>query len=93
VTEIHNHIMEGNVAKMRRVDSIPVPDGGSVTLQPGGYHIMLMDLKGPLKAGDTVKLKLKFEKAGEMEVDAKVQPIGASKSKAGMDAGAHMQKH
>ena len=80
--EIHNHIMEGDIAKMRRVDFVPVPDGGSVTLEPGGYHIMLMDLKNQLKAGDTIKLKLKLEKAGEIEVDATVRPIGARKSKA-----------
>lgn len=88
--EIHNHIMEGDIAKMRRVDFVPVPDGGSVTMEPGGYHVMLMDLKGQLKAGETIKLRLKFEKAGEMEVDAKVQPIGARKSKA--DHGPH-NKH
>ncbi len=77
VTEIHNHIMDGNIARMRRVDAIPVPAGGGIVMQPGGYHIMLMELKGPLKAGDTFKLKLTFEKSGEIEVDAKVRPIGS----------------
>jgi periplasmic copper chaperone A len=75
--ELHNHIMEGNVAKMRRVDAIAVPGGKSVLLKPGGYHIMLMDLKQPLKQGDTIKLTLQFEKAGDIEVEASVEPIGA----------------
>jgi len=86
--EIHNHIMEGNVARMRRVDGVPVPAGGTAVLAPGGYHVMLMDLKGPLKEGESVKLKLGFEKAGELEVEAKVRPLGASGAKSGDGAGA-----
>lgn len=86
VVEIHNHIMEGGVARMRRVEAIPVPAGGSVALAPGGYHVMLMELKSPLKAGDSIRLKLRFEKAGEIEVEAKVRPIGAP---AGKGSGSH----
>ena len=48
-----------------------------MVLKPGGYHIMLMDLKQPLKEGDLLKLTLVFEKAGEIEVEATVEPIGA----------------
>jgi copper(I)-binding protein len=76
--EIHNHIMEGGVAKMRRVDGIAVSGGASVALKPGGYHLMLMDLKGPLKEGDRFKLTLGFEKAGEIEVEGNVLSIGAA---------------
>lgn len=75
--EIHNHIMEGGIARMRRVEAIAVAGGKSVVLSPGGYHVMLMDLKQPLKEGDLLKLTLVFEKAGEIEVDATVEPIGA----------------
>jgi len=75
--EIHNHIMDGGIARMRRVDAIAVAGGISVVLAPGGYHVMLMDLKQPLKQGDLLKLTLVFEKAGEVEVDATVEPIGA----------------
>jgi periplasmic copper chaperone A len=75
--EIHNHIMEGNIARMRRVEAIPVAGGKSVVLEPSGYHVMLMDLKQPLKEGDLIKLTLVFERAGEIEVDATVEPIGA----------------
>ena len=75
--ELHNHIMENGIARMRRVDAIAVPAGKSVTLKPGGYHLMLTDLKAPLKEGDLLKLTLVFEKAGEIEVEATVEPLGA----------------
>jgi copper(I)-binding protein len=75
--ELHNHIMEKGIARMRRVDAIAVPAGKSVVLKPGGYHLMLTDLKAPLKEGDLLKLTLVFEKAGEIEVEATVEPLGA----------------
>jgi periplasmic copper chaperone A len=75
--ELHSHIMEGGVARMRRVDAIAIGAGKSVVLAPGGYHVMLMDLKQPLKEGDLLKLTLVFEKAGEIEIEATVEPIGA----------------
>jgi periplasmic copper chaperone A len=75
--ELHTHIMEGGIAKMRRVDAIPIKAGTSMVLKPSGYHLMLTDLKAPLKQGDLVKLILVFEKAGEIEVEATVEPIGA----------------
>jgi len=76
--EIHNHIMEGGIARMRRVEAIAVAGGKSVVLGPGGYHVMLMDLKQPLKEGDLLKLTLVFEKAGEINVEATVEPMGAT---------------
>jgi copper(I)-binding protein len=85
--ELHTHIMDGSVARMRRVDAIEVPAGGSVSLRPGGFHIMLMNLKGQLNAGDSFQLKLVFEKAGSIDVDVKVQPIG------GGSAGGGHHKH
>ena len=98
--EIHNHIMEGGIARMRRVDAIPIAGGSSVVLGPGGYHVMLIDLKQPLKEGDLLKLTLVFEKAGEIEVDATVEPVGAMgphgfdhQPGAGKGAGAHEHKH
>lgn len=75
--EVHTHIMEGDVMKMRRVESLDVEKGGSRLLKPMGDHIMLMDLKGPLKEGDTVKLTLTFEKAGDVAVEAPVEAAGA----------------
>jgi periplasmic copper chaperone A len=76
--ELHNHIMEGGIARMRRVDAIRLAAGTSVVLKPGGYHVMLMDLNQPLKEGDLLKMTLVFEKAGEIEVEATVEPMGAT---------------
>lgn len=76
--ELHNHIMEGGIARMRSVDGIAVRAGRSVVLKPGGYHVMLMGLMGPLKEGDLLKLTLVFENAGEIEVDATLEPVGAT---------------
>ena len=75
--EIHEHINEGGVMKMRRVDGSAVPGGASVMLKPGGYHLMLMDLKQPLKQGDKLRLTLTFEKAGTLAVEGPVAPLGA----------------
>ena len=69
ITELHETV-EG---KMRRVKAIEVPAGGKVELKPGGLHIMLINLKKPLKEGDKVELTLKFEKAGEIKVQAPVR--------------------
>jgi len=90
--EIHTHVMEGGVARMRRVDAIEVAGGKSAMLQPGGYHIMLIDLKQPLKQGDRLKLTLVFETAGEIEVDATVEPIGAM-GPGGKKSGGSHHKH
>jgi periplasmic copper chaperone A len=94
--ELHNHVMEGGIARMRRVDAIAVPGGTSVVLRPSGYHLMLTNLKAPLKEGDLVKITLVFEKAGAIELEATVEPIGATgphgfdaQPKTGAPAGAH----
>jgi periplasmic copper chaperone A len=63
--------------RMRRVEALPLPPGWSRVLGPSGDHVMLFDLKRPLKEGDLVKLTLVFEEAGEIEVDASVEPLGA----------------
>lgn len=74
--ELHTHIMDGNVMKMRAVDAVPVPPGRTA-LSPGGYHIMLLGLKAPLKEGERFALKLTFEKAGTVEVTVTVGKPGA----------------
>jgi len=58
---------------MRQVEGIDIPAGGEVMLEPGGFHIMLFDLAGPLTVGDTVPVTLTFEQAGEVKVDAEVR--------------------
>lgn len=75
-TEIHTNINDDGVMKMRRVDGIDVPPGGSVTFKPGGYHVMFMGLDKPLKEGDKFPLTLTFEKAGDVTVEIEVKAIG-----------------
>lgn len=76
--ELHNHTMQDGVMRMRPVPSVDVPAGGSVTLEPGGYHVMLMGLTAALEEGDVVPLTLTFEHAGTIEVDAMILGAGAS---------------
>jgi copper(I)-binding protein len=76
-TELHNHIMVGNVAQMRQVDAIEVAPGSPTLLQPGGLHIMLIDLKAPLQAGTSFPVTLTFEKAGTVTVQVAVRAVRA----------------
>ena len=78
--QLHEMAMEGNVMKMRQVKDIPVPAGGAVELKPGGMHLMFMNIKAPLVAGETIPVKLKFAKAGEVEVKFPVNEMGAQGS-------------
>jgi copper(I)-binding protein len=74
--QLHEMAMEGNVMKMRQVRDIAVPAGGSVELKPGGLHLMFMNIKAPLSVGESVPVKLKFAKAGEVEVKMPVNAMG-----------------
>lgn len=80
IVEIHEMAMEGNVMKMRAVPGLDLPAGKAVELKPGGYHVMLMDLKQQMKDGDTVPVTLVIEgKDGRketLEVKATVRPLG-----------------
>jgi len=75
--EMHVTLREGDVMKMREVKSFEVPAGGSFELKPGGAHLMLMDLKRPLKKGEKVPLTLKLEKGGELKAELTVEELGA----------------
>lgn len=61
VVEIHEMKMDGGVMKMRAVDALALPAGQAVALKPGSYHVMLMGLKAPISAGETVPLTLTVE--------------------------------
>jgi copper(I)-binding protein len=65
--------MDPSMMGMREVDSIDLPAGEEVSLEPGGFHIMLLELEQPIAEGDTVPVTLTFEKAGEIEVDAEAR--------------------
>jgi periplasmic copper chaperone A len=75
--ELHTHIMEGGVAKMRPVDAIEVAPGAATVLEPGGAHVMLSGLTEKLEAGTTVPLTLVFERAGAVTLEVPVEGIMA----------------
>ena len=75
---VHEMKMEGSVMRMRTLASgLDVPAGGSVALQPGGFHIMLEKLAKPLTPGDRVPMILSFAKAGDVPVTFDVRALGA----------------
>jgi len=74
--QLHEMAMEGSVMKMRQVKDIAVPAGGSIELKPGGLHLMFINIKAPLSPGESVPVKLKFAKAGEVEVKMPVNAMG-----------------
>ncbi|MBW6495559.1 MAG: copper chaperone PCu(A)C [Burkholderiaceae bacterium] len=80
--EIHRMSMESDVMKMAPVTGIDIPAGTSVSLQPGGYHLMLIKLKSQIKAGDTIPLTLLIEdrdhKRTSVEVRATARPLNAA---------------
>jgi hypothetical protein len=76
--EVHEMAMNDGVMKMRPLDKgLAIEPGKTVKLAPGGYHLMMFDLKNPLKQGDKVPVTLEFEKAGKVTVSFDVEGIGA----------------
>jgi copper(I)-binding protein len=77
--EVHTHVLEGGMQRMLPLADLPVPAGAAVTLEPGGLHLMLVDLTAPLEAGARVVLSLRFAVSGALElevpvVDARARP-------------------
>jgi periplasmic copper chaperone A len=82
--EVHETTMSNGVATMRPVKGgLSIPPGQSITLAPGGYHLMMTELKGPLKKGDKLVVTLVFEKAGEAKATFDVLGVGAMGSSSG----------
>ncbi|UCV09718.1 copper chaperone PCu(A)C [Dechloromonas denitrificans] len=78
VTELHTHLNEGGVMKMRPVAAIEVKAKGEAVLKPGGLHVMMIDLKTPMKEGDVVPITLTLDDGSTKQVDAKVvRPMAA----------------
>ena len=77
VVELHTHVMQDGMMKMREVPSIPVPADGATMLEPGGYHIMFIGLTEPLQKGASFPLTLTFEKAGTVTVTVDVKAAGS----------------
>jgi hypothetical protein len=82
--EVHEMKTDNGVMKMRPVEGgLTIDPGKTVKLAPGGYHLMMMDLKSPLKQGDKLPVTLQFEKAGKVAVTLDVQAVGAPAPSAG----------
>jgi copper(I)-binding protein len=81
IVEVHEMAMDGGVMKMRAIEGLALPMGTAVELKPGGYHVMLMDLKSQVKEGDAVPLTLTFEtkdgKRQTLEVKATARTMKA----------------
>lgn len=77
MAEIHQTRMEGGVMRMRPVESIELPAGQAVELKPGGYHVMLMQVKPALQEGQSVPLTLQFESGGKRESVTVQVPVKA----------------
>ena len=98
VAEVHEMKMEGDIMKMRAVPALDLPAGKTVELKPGGYHVMLMDLKAPLTKGSSVPVTLVFQDARGTEMQLPLQlPVttqspGATTADMGHGA-AHGHKH
>jgi copper(I)-binding protein len=76
--EVHEMSTEGGVMKMRPVEGgLAIGPGQTVKLAPGGLHLMMMDLKSPLKQGEKLPVTLQFEKAGKVQVTLDVAGVGA----------------
>ncbi len=86
--EVHTMSMDGGIMRMRQLaDGLEIKPGETVELKLGSFHVMFMDLKEPLKEGPPLKGTLVFEKAGKIEVDYRVRPLGAMPE--GQGAGVH----
>ncbi len=73
--ELHNHINDGGVMRMRQVEQIEIPAGGSAELQPGGYHVMLIGLQQQLTPNDQVTLELSFDDGSSASLVAPVRSV------------------
>ena len=84
VVEIHEMTMDNNVMRMRQVPMLELPAGKAVELKPGGYHVMLMDLKQAMKTGESVPITLVFEDKDKKRQTVDIQaPVRALNTPAG----------
>jgi copper(I)-binding protein len=90
--QIHSMTMDNGVMKMRPVENgLEIKPGETVTLKPGGYHLMFVDLKHPLEQGSAVEATLQFEKAGPVKIEFPILALGAAAPGANVGGGNMMQ--
>ena len=90
MADVHRSFMDNGVMKMRPAGPLDLKPGASLKLAPGGYHVMLMDLKQPLAAGQTFPVTLVFKKAGNVTAMVKVQNSAPAGSSGGAMGGMNM---
>ena len=73
--ELHMHTMDDGVMRMRRIAHVHLPPGETISLEPGGLHIMLFDLSAPLNPGDQVPITLTFSDGSNMAISAQVRSV------------------
>lgn len=88
-TELHTHIQDGEVMRMRQVENVPIPAGEKVMFQPGGLHVMMMGLNQALNQGESFSLTLQFEKSGSVTMDVIIDKAGIKQSTASHDGHDH----
>ena len=84
--KVQTHVTktEEGISRMREMKGYEIPAHGTFELKPGGAHLMLVDIKAPLKEGERVPLVLRFQRSGEVKVELEVRPLGASGAMGGM---------
>lgn len=91
-TELHEHVHQGDLMKMQRIDKVIIAPGEQVEFSPGGHHVMLFELKEPLVAGNMYPMTLTFEQAGEIEIEVLVSEGAAAQEDAAPHSG-HGHSH
>jgi periplasmic copper chaperone A len=88
-TDLHMTVRDGDVVRMRRLETLAIPAGETVAFEPGGAHVMLSGLAAPLREGDSFELTLEFEAAGPMTLEVPVRSIAAESADEGGGHGGH----
>lgn len=87
--QTHLSVTERDISRMREVPGYDIPANGVFELKPSGAHLMLVDIRAPLKEGERVPLLLRFQRSGEVKVELEVRPLGASGAMGGMHGHGH----
>ncbi len=93
VTEVHEMKMDKDIMKMQAVKALDLPAGKTVSLKPGSYHVMLMDLKAPLAEGDHAVITLLFEDAAGVKTQQEVHAVAKKGAMGGQHKGKHGEHH
>lgn len=91
--ELHETLMQEGVMRMRPAEAIAVPAHGEAMLEPGGWHVMLIGLRRALRAGERLRLQLRFARAGDLELEVPVREAGGMSHGGGMQHGGSGPHH